>query len=92
MTKEACAEELAVHEDERRLQELTLTEAATESGYSAAHISRMLAEGRIENVGVENRPRVRRGDLPRKSRPPGAFGPDLVGMVRNGDAGGRKSP
>lgn len=47
-------------------EHLTLSEAAEESGYSEAHLSRLLSEGKIPNAGRKNRPRVRRGDLPKK--------------------------
>ena len=46
---------------------LTLAEAARYSGYSVDHLGRSLRRGSIENVGQLGRPRVRRGDLPRKS-------------------------
>lgn len=46
---------------------LTLEQAAQYSGYSADHIGRSMRRGSIENVGERGRPRVRRGDLPRKS-------------------------
>ena len=46
---------------------LTLSEAALYSGYSVDHLGRSLRRGSIENVGARGRPRVRRGDLPRKS-------------------------
>jgi len=49
---------------------LTLAEAARYSGYSVDHLGRSLRSGSIENVGQRGRPRVRRGDLPRK---PGAL-------------------
>jgi hypothetical protein len=49
---------------------LTLAEAARYSGYSVDHLGRSLRRGSIENVGQLGRPRVRRGDLPRK---PGAL-------------------
>ena len=45
---------------------LTLTEAASYSGYSADHLARLLRDGDLENAGRRHRPRVRRGDLPRK--------------------------
>lgn len=45
---------------------LTLSEAASVSGYSADHIRALVASGAIPNAGRRNRPRVRRGDLPRK--------------------------
>ena len=52
---------------------LTLREAAQYSGYSADHIARSIRHGSIENAGRLGRPRVRRGDLPRKP-----------GVLRNG--------
>jgi hypothetical protein len=45
---------------------LTLTQAASESGYSEDHLERQVREGKIPNAGRPNAPRVRRGDLPRK--------------------------
>lgn len=45
---------------------LTLRQAAEESGYSEGHLQRLVAEGKIRNRGRKNRPRVRRGDLPKK--------------------------
>ena len=54
---------LRVSEDEV----LNLTEAAAESGYSAAHLGRLVRAGLIPNAGRRNVPRVRRGDLPRKA-------------------------
>ena len=48
---------------------LTLAQAATESGYSARRLREFVAEGSIPNAGERGRPRIRRGDLPKK---PGA--------------------
>jgi hypothetical protein len=83
MTKEACATELEVFEYERCLEALTLPEASRESGYSTAHISRLISEGKLENVGKRRTPMVRRGDLPKK-RAVSADGPDLTGKVGTG--------
>jgi hypothetical protein len=52
---------------EEESEMLTLEQAAEYSGYSADHIARSIRHGSIENVGQRGRPRVRRGDLPRKS-------------------------
>ena len=61
--------ELEEEDRERGEKALTLAEAAKESGYSAGHLGRLIAEGRIENVGKKGAPRIRRGDLPRKPAP-----------------------
>lgn len=55
---------LIMHLDE----ELTLQEAATESGYSYQHLRALIAGGQLTNVGRKGAPRVRRRDLPRKPR------------------------
>lgn len=66
---EAYAEELeeAVAEEGEAL--LSLTEAARETGYSAAHLGRLVRDDKIPNYGRPNAPRVRRADLPRKTLP-----------------------
>lgn len=64
-----------------RNEELTVVEAAAESGYSAAHLRRLLADSRLENAGSQGRPRIRRGDLPRKPNRQSANEVDLVGEV-----------
>lgn len=79
-----AADELEAHDRAHWLESLTLKEAATESGYSEAHLSRLIAEARIENTGKKGAPRLRRGDLPRKPSPPaltGSGAPDLVQLV-----------
>lgn len=83
---EATAAEHAAERVEKALrtwqnEELTVVEAAAESGYSAAHIRRLLAECRLENAGSQGRPRIRRGDLPRKPSRQSADEVDLVGEV-----------
>ena len=45
---------------------LSLTEAATFSGYSADHLGRLVRMGMLKNFGRHGAPRVRRGDVPRK--------------------------
>jgi hypothetical protein len=67
-TKELCANELDAHSLQRDLEELTPTQAAEESGYSAGHIARLLESGRLENAGAKYTPRVRRKDLPIKPK------------------------
>lgn len=46
---------------------LTLKQAADETGYSDDYLGRLVRDGKLENVGRKNAPRVRRGDLPRKA-------------------------
>ena len=45
---------------------LTLTQAAEHSGYSRAHLGRLVRAGRLHNVGRPNAPKIRACDLPRK--------------------------
>lgn len=59
---------------------LTLAEAATWSGYSAAHLARLVKEGKLRSLRPpESRGRLsfRQGDLPRK---PGAPHPSRAGV------------
>lgn len=49
---------------------VSLKQAAVLSGYSVDHLGRMITQGRLENVGRNGKPRVRRGDLPRKPSHP----------------------
>jgi ribose 1,5-bisphosphokinase PhnN len=56
--------EAFIRDDEQT--ELTLEEASNESGYSAAHLTRLLSTGALANVGRRGAPRVRRRDLPKK--------------------------
>jgi hypothetical protein len=46
---------------------LTLTEAASLSGYTREHLGRLVRQGKIENAGGPNAPRIRLKDLPRKA-------------------------
>jgi len=47
-------------------EELSLTEAAEESGYSTRRLREFMAEGKVPNAGEKGRPRIHRKDLPRK--------------------------
>src|SRR4051794_30690237 len=62
------ADELQSWEVEHGLEALTLTQASTESGYSAGHIARLLETGRLHNAGEKYAPRVCRKDLPVKAK------------------------
>ena len=57
-------------------ESLTLQEAARESGYSERRLRELLASRDIPNAGRKGRPRIRRGDVPRKAvRESGGFDP-----------------
>jgi hypothetical protein len=58
---------------------LTLNEAARISGYSTAHLARLIRDGTIPNAGKARRPRVRCGDLPRK---PGSIAKEVQSPYR----------
>jgi hypothetical protein len=64
-------------------QPLTLQQAAEESGFSYSTIEKKVASEELENVGEKGKPRVRRGDLPKKGRQPSQASdvgePDPVG-------------
>ena len=49
-------------------EELTLQEAAEESGLSQSTLQQNVASGKIPNAGQQGRPRIRRCDLPAKSQ------------------------
>ena len=84
-TLKSCADELEQWMHERELEKLTLIQAAKESGYSYSALQKMVADGRLPNVGDKNRPRVRRGNLPQKPRRLGPAqengGLDLAGTI-----------
>lgn len=83
---EGCAADLEAYERERALEALTLEQAAEESGYSCSALQRAVARGVVANAGSKRRPRIRRGDLPRKPRrrepEPIQGGNDLVSRIR----------
>ena len=55
-----------------REAELTLAEAAAESGYSTDRLRELVAEGRLPAAGAPWELRVRRADLPRRPGRPAA--------------------
>lgn len=59
-------------------QQLTLTQAARESGYSPEHLGRWVRLGKIPNAGRPHAPRIRRGDVPQK---PGALRPKPLTLM-----------
>lgn len=63
---EGCADELARVMGSEDAESITLAEAQAVSGYSVAHLRRLIAQGDLQNVAKKGAPRVRRGDLPRK--------------------------
>lgn len=71
---------------EADLEELTLDQASEESGYSKAHLGRLIAADRLPNAGKRNAPRIKRGDLPKKPEDTMVDGPDLVGQIHPGVA------
>jgi hypothetical protein len=67
VTLDAVAAELEAALRAEADEELTLAEAAAESGYSSERLRRKVADGEIPNAGRKGAPRIRRGDLPRKA-------------------------
>ncbi|WP_420447281.1 hypothetical protein [Candidatus Palauibacter sp.] len=65
---ERCADELEGTIQERDDTTYSLTDAARESGYSSAHLGRLVRDGKIPNAGRPNAPRIARRHLPRKAR------------------------
>ena len=59
-------------------QQLTLSQAARESGYSAEHLGRFIRLGKIPNAGRPHAPRIRRADVPHK---PGALRPAPISLM-----------
>jgi hypothetical protein len=74
-----AADELEATLREWELTELTLEDAAAESGFSYSALQKQVASGKLVNVGTKHRPRVRRADLPRKVRR--SEEPDLAGEI-----------
>ena len=82
----AAADELEVFAREHALEELTLAQAAAESGYSVAHLGRMIKDRKVENAGTKGAPLMRRDDLPKKpsrNRQLRDGEPDLAGEILN---------
>lgn len=69
----ACAlhaTELEAAMTEAENEELTLEQAANESGYSERRLREMIASGQLPNAGKKGAPRLRRGELPRRPGKP----------------------
>ena len=62
-----CATELEATLHELDETTLSLVEAASESGYSADHLGRLVRDGKIPNAGRPGAPRIARRHLPRKA-------------------------
>lgn len=62
------ADELEAAFATQRETVLSVAAAAEESGFSAAHLSRLVASGSIPNAGRKHSPGIRRRDLPQKPR------------------------
>lgn len=65
---ESRADELGEAERAAGDEQLSLQEAAAESGYSKRRIRELVSEGKVPNAGRKGAPRVRRSDLPRKPK------------------------
>lgn len=66
-----AADELEAALREQADEELTLAQAAEESGYSKRRLRELIADGVVPQAGRKHAPRVRRADLPVK---PGSNG------------------
>lgn len=69
-----AATELEEHVHAAGAEELTLDQAASESGYSKRRLRELVAAGTVPNSGRKGAPRIRRSDLPRKPRSSGPEG------------------
>lgn len=67
VTLEHCAAELEEAAEEWAAQPLTLSEAATLSGYSEDHLGRLVRENKVPNAGRPGAPRIAREHLPIKA-------------------------
>ena len=79
---EAMAAELEARISEWLEEQLTLDQAAKETGYTYNHLQSCLAEGRLPNVGKRREPRVRRCDLPVKGGHRGT--PSIADIITHG--------
>ncbi len=64
-----------------QFEEMTLSEAADESGYTRSALEKMLQRGDLRNAGKPSKPRVLRCDLPRKPGGRQDEGPDIATEV-----------
>ena len=74
---------------------LSLSEAATWSGYSAAHLSRLVKMGRLRTLrspGSRGRLTFQAADLPRKAKPPHTSGAGVHELASRLGIRGRGGP
>lgn len=64
---EAHAVDLQKALESRDGEHLSLEQASAESGYSVAHLRRLVATGQLHNAGRRGRPRIQRDSLPQKA-------------------------
>jgi hypothetical protein len=64
---ECAAQELAAALAQQADELLSLAEAAEISGYHPDSLGRLIREGKLANYGTKRRPKVKRGDLPRRA-------------------------
>lgn len=62
-----CATSLELEWSSYRDEELTIPEAANESGYSYRQVYRWVKSGKVPAVGPPGRQRIRRKHLPRRT-------------------------
>jgi len=96
VTLEATAAELEASIRAMDGEELTLQEAALESGYSERRLRELLASGEVPQAGRKGRPRIRRADLPKRAgaardATPTDYDPaaDAAAILARGAGGGR---
>ena len=79
---EAMAAELEARISEWLEEQLTLDQAAQESGYTYSHLQACVAEGRLPNAGRPGEPRISRRHLPVKGGQRGA--PSIADKITHG--------
>jgi len=60
-------------------EELTLDQAAKESGFTKDHLFRLIHDDKVKNVGEPRSPRIQRQDLPHKPGYRSLPDPDPIG-------------
>ncbi len=65
---ERCADELEAYTATEADATLSLDEAAAASGYSVAHLRRLIARGVLDDVGTNGVVALRQQDLPYKAK------------------------
>lgn len=73
-----AAAELKVALMEEGNEELNLERAAAESNYSTRRLRELLASGALPNAGKKGRPRIKRADLPKRTKATAVIGYDAV--------------